>query len=102
MDPAPLLERVLDDEGLSAGLDEPEATLLVQALVSRVRLLAAGTDDSAQARRQTDELCRVARQVAQVAVSLRDGGEPAARAVAAQSGLPWPPGAKTPAEVVRR
>ena len=102
MDPAPLLDRVLDDEGLTAGLDEAEGTLLVQALTSRARMLAAGTDDSAQARRQTDELCRLGHQVAQVAVSLRERGETAARAVAAQAGLRWPAGAKTPAEVVRR
>ncbi|HKB06015.1 MAG TPA: hypothetical protein VKD90_27720 [Gemmataceae bacterium] len=102
MDPAPLLERVLDDEGLTAGLDEPEATLLVEALTKRVQTLAAGTTDAAQARRQTDELSHVARQIAQAAASLRDQGEAAARAAAAQGGLRWPAGAKTPLEVVRR
>jgi hypothetical protein len=102
MDPAPLLERVLDDEGLTAGLDEPEAMLVVDALTKRVRTLATGTTDAAQAQRQTDELCRVARQVAQVATSLRDQGEGAARAAAAQGGLRWPAGAATPGEVVRR
>ena len=102
MDPAPLVERVLDDEGLTAGLDEPEAMLLVEALTKRVRTLATGTTDAAQARRQTDELCRVARQVAQAAASLRDQGEAAARAAAAQSGLRWPAGATTSGEVVRR
>jgi hypothetical protein len=102
MDPAPLMERVLDDEGLTDGLDEPEAMLLVDALTRRVQALAAGTTDAAQARRQTDDLCRLARQVAQAAASLRDHGEAAARAEAAQSGLRWPAGAKTPGEVVRR
>jgi hypothetical protein len=102
MDPAPLLDRVTDDEGLTAGLDEAEATLLVAALSSRVRALATGTTDAARARRQTEELCRLARQIARAAVSLRDGGEPAARAAAAQAGLRWPPGAKTAGDVVRR
>jgi hypothetical protein len=102
MDPIPLVERVLDDEGLTAGLDEPEGMLLVQALTDRVRTMAARAGDSTQARRQADEICRVGRQIAQVAASLRDRGETAARTAAAQNGLRWPAGARTAAEVVRR
>jgi len=102
MDPAPLLERVLDDEGLTAGLDEPEASLLVESLAGRVRTVAGMTTDPTQARRQTEELCRVARQIARTAVSLRDQGEATARTVAAEGGLRWPAGAQTPAEVIRR
>src|SRR5438874_7634843 len=102
MDPGPLLDRVLDDEGLTAGLDEPEASLLVQALTSRVRAVAEATADAAGAARQTEELCRVARRISRVAITVRDRGEAAARNIATEAGLRWPPGARTPAEVVRR
>jgi hypothetical protein len=102
MDPGPLLDRVLDDEGLTEGLDERDATLLIQAVTDHVRALAAGAADASWARRQTEDTCRLARQIARTAASLRDAGEAAARAVAAQNGLPWPAGAKTPADVVRR
>lgn len=102
MDPGPLLDRVSDDEGLTAGLDEAEATLLVGAVSSRVRELAMGMTDAARARQQTDALCRLARQIALVAVTLRDGGEPAARAAAGGAGLRWPAGAKNAGDVVRR
>jgi hypothetical protein len=102
MDPAPFLDRALDDEGLTAGLDEPEAAVLVQALAGRIRALAAATDAPARARQQTEEVCRRARQIARTAATFRDAGEAAARTTAAETGLPWPSGAKTPAEVVRR
>ena len=102
MDAAPLLDRVLDDEGLTAGLDEPEAGLLIQALAARVRDVAGRADDPEQAGRQVNELCRRAREIAGVAVARRDQGEPAAKELAARHGLRWPPGAATAHEVVRR
>jgi hypothetical protein len=102
MDPYPLLDRVLDDEGLTAGLDEPEASVLIRAVTDRVRLLATRTDDAEQARQLTESVCRQARQIAQVAVAFRDQGEPAARALAATHHLRWPPGAATAGDVVRR
>jgi hypothetical protein len=64
MDPTPLLDRVLDDEGLTAGLDEPEASSLIRALADRVRAVAAATSEADDARRRTDALCRRARQIA--------------------------------------
>jgi len=65
MDPGPLLDRVLDDEGITSGLDEREAMALVRAVSDRVRALAAGTNDASRATKQVNELCRRARQVAQ-------------------------------------
>ena len=64
MDPTPLLDRITDDEGLTAGLDEPEAMALVQELADRVRRIAAEARDAADARRQTEALCRRARTTA--------------------------------------
>jgi hypothetical protein len=102
MDPAPLLNRVLDDEGLTAGLDEPEAMLLVEAVTGRVRDLAARAVDAATAARRVEELCRRAREIAGVASARRDAGEPAARELAARYRLRWPAGAITAREVVGR
>ena len=65
MDPSPLLDRILDDEGLTAGLDEPQATALVRELAARVHRIAADARDPAEARRQTEILCRQARGAAE-------------------------------------
>ena len=63
MDPDLLLDRVLDDEGLTAGLAEADAMLLVRTLSDRVRTVAAGSRDMGTAKRKVDELCRQARQM---------------------------------------
>src|SRR5262245_32281795 len=63
VDPAPLLDRVLEDEGLTAGLDEPEASLVVRTLGDRVRAIAAATADESDARRQVEALCRRVRRM---------------------------------------
>jgi hypothetical protein len=65
MDPGPLLDRVLDDEGMTSGLDEREAMALVRAVSDRVRALAAGTNDASRAAKQVNDLCRWARSIAE-------------------------------------
>jgi hypothetical protein len=65
MDPGPLLDRVLDDEGITSGLDEREAMVLLRALTDRVRAVAAGTNNASRATKQVDDLCRRARRIAQ-------------------------------------
>jgi hypothetical protein len=72
VDPSPLLDRLLEDEGLTAGLDEREAALLVRTLADRVREIAAAATDEADARRRTEALCRRARCI--VATVLAIGG----------------------------
>jgi hypothetical protein len=64
VDPTPLIDRVLDDEGLTTGLDEPEAVLLIQTLTERVRAVAASAANGDVARRKTEALCRQACQIA--------------------------------------
>jgi hypothetical protein len=64
VDPTPLIDRILDDEGLTAGLDEPEAMRLIQALTNRVRAAAESAPNGDAARRQTEVLCRRAREIA--------------------------------------
>jgi hypothetical protein len=65
MDPAPYLDRILDDEGITAGLDEPEAAIMIRALGDHVRQIAAATNDPTTANREVDHLCRRARQIVQ-------------------------------------
>ncbi|HEX3148524.1 MAG TPA: hypothetical protein VHR66_10600 [Gemmataceae bacterium] len=67
MDTGPLLDRVLDDEGLTAGLDAAAATELIRAVSACVRTMASTVKDEAIARQRTDELCRQARQIASTA-----------------------------------
>jgi hypothetical protein len=67
MDPTPLIDQVLDDEGLTAGLDEREAMLLVRALTDRVRTMAGRVSDPATGRRLAEVLCQRARQIAATA-----------------------------------
>lgn len=102
MDAAPLLDRVLDDEGLTANLDEAEATLLVQTLSARVRKLAISARDEATARREVDDICRTARKVSDVVATFRDAGEATARTTAGRYGFRWPAGVNTPAELLTR
>jgi hypothetical protein len=66
MDGAPFLDRILDDEGLTAGLDEAEAIALIKGLIARVRQLADRSEDKALVRQQVEEWCREARQHSRV------------------------------------
>jgi hypothetical protein len=102
MDAGLLLDRILDDEGLTSGLDEAEAMALIKLLTTRVRQVAEAATDAALARRQTEDLCRRARQIGRVAVALRDEGEAAARSMAERHNLRWPAGAGTPANLIHR
>ena len=69
MDPGPLLDRLLDDEGLTAGLDAADAELLLRTLADRVRSIAAKATDAATARRRVEAICRRARTL----VATHDG-----------------------------
>lgn len=73
MDPTPLIDRILDDEGLTAGLDEPEAMLLLGALTERVRAAATAASSDAAGHRQSELLCRRARQIAAEARAAQAG-----------------------------
>ncbi len=94
MDPTPLIERVLEDEGIASGLEERETTLLIEALTKKVQEIAAGTNDASSARQHVEALCRNARRLARVVESFRDVGESEAKAQAKQFGLLWPTGVK--------
>ena len=81
MDEGPLIERVLNDEGLTSDLDEAAATQLLQELAARVHKIAAAAMDSTAALRETEDLCRSARQVVRQVTAATQAGEPQASAL---------------------
>jgi len=62
MDAERLVGRILDDESLTDGLQDPEARVLVEWLVEKAEQLAA-EDDEIRARSELEKLCRLARVV---------------------------------------
>lgn len=101
MDSALLIDRVLDDEGMTSGLDAEDASLLVQTIVRRVGEIAQRTTEDVAARRQVEELCRHARQVAEIVATFRAVGELTARATAARHGLTLPAQIGDPGSLLR-
>ena len=101
VDAALLIDRVLDDEGLTSGLDEDDASTLVQTVARRVNEIARRSRDDAAARRQVEELCRHARQVAEIVATFRAVGELTARSTAARHGLVLPAQINDPTILLR-
>lgn len=96
-----LIDRILEDEGLAGGLDEPEAAALVKALVARATTAcqSAKSDDAAE--KAVGDIRRFGRAVAKVVEAWRDAGPAKAAELAKANALPWPPAkAKTPADVL--
>jgi hypothetical protein len=88
--PKPLLSPILDDEGLTRGLGDPEARVLVEWLVDQVDHLAAGTAEDV-ARAAVLRLCRRARAVVRfVYLWCQRGDHGAACQLAAAERFHWP------------
>jgi hypothetical protein len=100
MDPTPLIERILDDEGIASGLDEPEATLLISTLIDRMREMGRRCIDES-ARRQAEWLIQRARAIAEVVCAFRDNGEDWARVVGARLAVTWVRKASTHSQLLR-
>jgi hypothetical protein len=81
MDAAPLIERILEDEGLTSDLDEADASVLLKELTGRARKVAATASDLPTALGRVDALCRSAREVVRQVVEARHVGEPPASAL---------------------
>jgi hypothetical protein len=85
------VDRILDDEGLTAGLTDPEARMLIEWLVEEVEHIADKADSEPEAWKQVEELCRRMRGIRRF-VSLwchtQDHG--AAIQLAAAERFPWP------------
>jgi hypothetical protein len=97
-----LVERILDDEGLTGDLEEAEATLLVQELLRRTKQIAAGIEDAQAARAAVEKLCLRGRKVAAVVAMFRDKGESAARLLANRESLLWPDAVTDSPDLLRR
>jgi len=86
-----LVHRVLDDEGLTAGLEDPEARMLVEWLVEEVEELAAHEAPEAAVWKEVESLCRRSRGIRRF-LSLwchtQDHG--AASQLAASEHFTWP------------
>jgi hypothetical protein len=78
VDPEPFVSRVLDDEGLTAGLDGPAAEALVAWLVKRAEAIAASAKSESDARQRVDAVCRRGRTIARTVAA-----KPAAEQLAA-------------------
>ena len=91
MDAAPLVERILNDEGLTSDLDEAAATLLLQELTTRARKISGrGKRFADRSARETEDLCRSARDVVR-----RVHGDAASRGITGVRSTPvvaptWP------------
>ena len=94
MNATPLIERILEDEGITSGLEEREASMMIESLTDKVRKIAAGTNDATSARQRVDLLCRNARRIARIVESFREEGESSARMKAEQFAMRWPAGAR--------
>ncbi|MCS7014716.1 MAG: hypothetical protein RMJ19_07860 [Gemmatales bacterium] len=85
------IERILDDESLTTGLEDPEGRLLVEWLVEQAERLATQTDSEAQARQLLEQLCRWARAVRRFLLLWCYEANPgAASQLAAAERFPWP------------
>ena len=71
MDATPFLDRILDDEGLTADLDESDAMALLKAVADRVRVVASTSNDASHAHRLVEELCKRARETARAMANAR-------------------------------
>jgi hypothetical protein len=75
VDATPLIERILSDEGLTSDLDEAAATLLLRELTTRAEKIAAAAGDLPTALRQTEDLCRRARDLVRLVATQAGGAQ---------------------------
>lgn len=100
-----LVERILDDESLTAGLEDPEARLLIEWLVEQAEQIAQQAHSEQQARQYLEQLCRWARAVRRfLLLWCYEGNQGAAIQLAASERFPWPfpPAQQTDALAVLR
>ncbi|WP_020469039.1 hypothetical protein [Zavarzinella formosa] len=90
MDAGPLIERILNDEGLTGDLLEAEAEMLNTWLIGRAKSVARSARTMAEAKRQLETICRKAMGIGKVMAAWREHGD--AAGVATSNGLKWKPG----------
>ncbi len=97
MDAGPLIDRILDDEGLAGDLPEAEAEAVNRWLIAHAEALAKTERTPAEANRRLEVACRHARAVGEVMAAWRAKGDSAA--AAKKLGLAWKAG-KTAADTL--
>jgi hypothetical protein len=91
MESAPLLRHVLQDEGLTRGLGDVEARMLVEWLVDWAELLADIADTEEEAWRRLRGLCKRARAIGRFVSLWADrSSRGAASQLAATERFSWP------------
>jgi len=86
-----LLSHILHDDGLTRGLDDAEARMLVEWLVAEVEHIGEGDSESLGARAQVGRLCRKGRAIGRfVRLWCHAGARPAALQLAASERFHWP------------
>ncbi len=87
MDAGPLIDRILDDEGLTGDLPEAEAEAVNRWLIAYAQGLAKSARTPAEANRRLEVACRHAHAVGEVMAAWRAKDDPAA--TAKKFGLAW-------------
>jgi hypothetical protein len=91
MNPEPFVSRILDDEGITAGLDDTTAQSLVAGLVKRVEKIVAAVPTEAAAWKKIETLCMRGRKARQFLIAFcQDHDQDAAATIAKSEGFPWP------------
>ncbi|MCS6975408.1 MAG: hypothetical protein NZM31_00180 [Gemmatales bacterium] len=86
-----LVSRILDDESLTHGLNDPEARMLIEWLVDWAECIAVNEADPGRAARSLDHLCRRARLIRRfVVLWCHHHDHAAANQFAAVERLTWP------------
>jgi hypothetical protein len=89
--PKALLRPILEDEGLTRGLGDPEARILVEWLVERMETSHAGTGSEERTRAELSFWCRRARAIGRfVSLWCHKNDHGAACQLAATERFPWP------------
>jgi hypothetical protein len=100
----PLLDHILDNDGLTRGLGDPEARILVEWLVERAEELAESATCESRARGEVEGLCRKARAIGRF-VTLwtqpRERGGATQLAAAERFTWPLPTTADDPCELMQ-
>ncbi len=89
--PRALLNPILEDEGLTRGLSDPEARILVEWLVDRAEIAYQRHSSEEKARGELNRLFRRARSIARfVFLWGQEKGRPGACQLAATEKFSWP------------
>jgi hypothetical protein len=106
MQPDQFISRIMDDEGITDGLADPEARLLIEWLVEQAEGIAANSVEENAAWKEIEALCRRARSIRQfVALWCHREDHAAATQLAGAEKLDWTlpsPDCNDPFEVLQQ